>query len=52
LSRNTVRKYLVSGIVEPTYPLRKSSSKLDEVAATLQRWLATEPLKSRKQTHS
>lgn len=49
LSRNTVRKYLVSGVVEPRYPLRKSASKLDEFAATLQRWLTSEPLKSRKQ---
>jgi len=49
LSRNTVRKYLVSGVVEPKYPLRQSPSKLDEFVATLTRWLATEPSKSRKQ---
>lgn len=30
LSRNTVRKYLASQNLEPTYPARKSPSKLDE----------------------
>ena len=49
LSRNTIRKYLRSSIVEPAYPQRKSPSKLDEYAETLARWLASEPGKSRKQ---
>jgi len=29
LSRNTIKKYLASGEVEPRYPRRKSPSKLD-----------------------
>jgi transposase len=49
LSRNTVRKYLNSGVVEPKYPQRKTPSKLDEFAGALERWLTSEPLKSRKQ---
>jgi len=49
LSRNTVRKYLHSGVVEPKYPLRKSPSKLDEFAGALEQWLRSEPLKGRKQ---
>ena len=32
LSRNTIRKYLSSGIVEPKYPERQSPSKLDAFA--------------------
>lgn len=39
LSRNTVRKYLASGVVEPQYPKRKGNSKLDEYANTLTNWL-------------
>jgi len=35
LSRNTVRKYLASGVVELQYPKRKGSSKVDEYANTL-----------------
>ena len=35
LSRNTVRKYLASGVVEPKYPQRKTPSKLDEYSTTL-----------------
>ncbi len=35
LSRNTVRKYLASGMVEPSYPKRKSPSKLDVYEQTL-----------------
>lgn len=31
LSRNTIRKYLASGVVEPKYPKRKSPSKIDGV---------------------
>ena len=41
LSRNTVRKYLHSGVVEPKYPLRKSASKLDAFAEILAHNLAT-----------
>ncbi|MCG8004369.1 MAG: hypothetical protein JAY88_13045, partial [Candidatus Thiodiazotropha lotti] len=39
LSRNTVRKYLASGVVEPRYPKRKSPSKLDDYELTLTSWL-------------
>jgi transposase len=35
LNRNTVRKYLASGAVEPRYPTRKSPSKLDDYELTL-----------------
>ncbi len=49
LSRNTVRKYLNSGIVEPKYPDRKSVSKLDPYVAKLTAWIKTEARKNRKQ---
>jgi len=52
LSRNTVRKYLASGVVEPQYPKRKSESKLDEYAASLTNWLHRESRRSRKQRRS
>ena len=35
LSRNTVRKYLTSQDLEPSYPARKSPSKLDDCKAGL-----------------
>ena len=35
LSRNTVRKYLANGVVEPSNPKRKSPSKLDVYEQTL-----------------
>ncbi len=38
LSRNTVRKYLASGVVKPRYPKRKSPSKLDDYEHTLTGW--------------
>lgn len=49
LSRNTVRKYLASGVVEPQYPNRKSSSKLDDYEQTLTSWLFRETKRPRKQ---
>lgn len=49
LSRNTVRKYVNNGVVEPRYPPRQSASKLDAFAQALTQWLSTEPQKSRKQ---
>ena len=52
LSRNTVRKYLVSGVVEPHYQRRKPPSKLDEYAQTLTNWLHRESRRSRKQRRS
>ena len=48
LSRNTIRKYLASNIVEPKYPPRKSASKLDPYAETLASWLAREAKSNRK----
>ncbi len=49
LSRNTVRKYLASGVVEPSYPKRKSPSKLDDYEQTLTNWLFREARRHRKQ---
>lgn len=49
LSRNTVRKYLNSGVVEPKYPARSSPSKLDPYATKLAVWLKAESKKHRKQ---
>ena len=48
LSRNTIRKYLANGTVEPRYPARKSVSKLDPYAETLASWLKREAGRSRK----
>ena len=52
LSRNTVRKYLDSGVIDPRYPDRKSQSKLDDFAEKLSGWLKTESKKGRKQKRS
>lgn len=52
LSRNTVRKYLASGVVEPRYPQRKSPSKLDDYELTLTSWLFRESRRHRKQRKS
>ena len=49
LSRNTVRKYLNGGVVDPHYPDRRSPSKLDDFADKLSAWLKTESGKGRKQ---
>jgi len=49
LSRNTVRKYLNGGVVDPHYPDRRSPSKLDDFADKLAAWLKTESSKGRKQ---
>ena len=48
LSRNTIRKYLASGVVEPKYPKRKSPSKIDGFAIKLTAWLLAEARKGRK----
>ena len=48
LSRNTVRKYLSSGDVEPSCPKRKMPSKLDAYEATLRCWLQRESFLCRK----
>ena len=52
LSRNTVRKYLASGVVDPQYPKRKGPSKLDEYSKTLTSWLHRESRRKRKQRQS
>ncbi len=49
LSRNTIRKYLASGVVEPAYPKRQSPSKLDPYAEMLASWLVRESTRGRKQ---
>ena len=48
LSRNAVRKYLASGVVEPRYRDRRSPSKLDDYELTLTSWLFRE---SRRHCH-
>ncbi len=49
LSRNTIKKYLAAGVVEPRYAKRVSPSKLDAFADKLAKWLTDEATKSRKQ---
>jgi len=48
LSRNTIRKYLASGELEPKYPARVSPSKLDAFQETLSSWLVREATQGRK----
>jgi transposase len=49
LSRNTIRKYLRAGIVEPQFCRPARPSKLDPFAEKLSGWLVTEQRKSRKE---
>ena len=49
LSRNTVRKYIRAGTVEPKFKVPERPSKLDPFAEKLSVWLAAEAGKSRKQ---
>jgi transposase len=49
LSRNTIRKYLRSGTVEPKFKVPDRGSKLDPFAEKLSLWLKAEAGKSRKQ---
>lgn len=49
LSRNTIRKYLQAGGVEPKFNVPDRPSKLDPFADRLSAWLKTESKKSRKQ---
>ena len=49
LSRNTIRKYLRAGTVEPKFKVPKRPSKLDPFAEKLSGWLRIEAGKSRKQ---
>ena len=49
LSRNTIRKYLRGGTVEPKFKVHERPSKLDPFAEKLAVWLRQEAGKSRKQ---
>jgi transposase len=49
LSRNTIRKYLRAGTVEPKFRVPDRPSKLDPFAEKLSGWLKVEAGKSRKQ---
>ena len=49
LLRNTIRKYLRAGTVEPKFKVPDRSSKLDPFAEKLSGWLRIEAVKSRKQ---
>jgi transposase len=49
LSRNTIRKYLRRGALEPKFKLADRPSKLDPFAEKLTGWLRIEAGKSRKQ---
>ena len=49
LSRNTIRKYLRAGTIEPRFKVPDRPSKLDPFAEKLSGWLRTEVAKSRKQ---
>ena len=49
LSRNTVRRYLRSGVIEPRFKVPERPSKLDVFADKLSGWLRSESGKSRKQ---
>jgi len=49
LSRNTVKKYLREGIVEPKFKTPSRPTKLDPFADRLSAWLLTQTRKSRKE---
>ena len=49
LSRNTIRKYLKAGTIEPRFSVPERPSKLDPFADKLAGWLKIETSKSRKQ---
>ena len=49
LSRNTIRKYLRAGAVEPKFNVPDRPSKLDPFAEKLSGWLRSEAARSRKQ---
>ena len=52
LSRNTIKKYLNAGTIEPRFTTPERPSKLDPFAERLTGWLKTEGGKSRKQRRS
>ena len=45
LSRNTIRKYLRSDVVQPRVAQRTLSTKLDPLASKLSGWLRTEAIR-------
>ena len=49
LSRNTIRKYLREGAVEPKFKTPSRPSKLDPYADRLSAWLLSQTRKSRKE---
>lgn len=49
LSRNTIKKYLRAGTIEPRFAVPDRPSKLDPFAEKLAGWLRAEATKSRKQ---
>lgn len=49
LSRNTIRKYLRAGTVEPKFKVPHRPSKLDSYAEKLAGWLKSEAARPRKQ---
>lgn len=49
LSRNTIRKYLREGVVEPKFRAPPRPSKLDPYADRLSAWLLAQTRKSRKE---
>ena len=49
LSRNTIKKYLREGAVEPKFNTPKRPSKLDPYADRLSAWLLIQTRKSRKE---
>ena len=49
LSRNTIRKYLREGAVEPQFKTPARPSKLDPYADRLSAWLLAQARKSRKE---
>ena len=49
VSRNTIKKYLRQGIVEPAFQAPDRPGKLDPYAKHLTAWLATDQRKSRKE---
>lgn len=48
ISRNTIKKYLREGIVEPAFQTPARSSKLDPYTKQLTAWLVSDQRKSRK----
>lgn len=47
LSRNTIKKYLNAGTIEPKFSVPERQSKLDPYASKLAAWLTSEMSKTR-----